>query len=347
MAKRAGGQDRQSGLRKVVTVADVAARAGVSVGTVSNVLNGRVTVREERRQRVVEAIEALGFRQSVLAKAMRQQRYPLVGLCVPHTSFANFAAVADVLESRVASADFQMVQMISRHDPALELARINSLVQYRASGVILVPSSRPDAALDRLHAAGMPTVILNRAVPSEARFDQVTVDHRAALFGAAREMFAWGHRHLMLAVQHPGLSVTEQRLEGLKEAAGEFRGGRVSVLDCGFDEAAFGGRFARAVKGKAAPTVVIASNSVVAAWIIKAMRAQGIACPDDVSLLVVEEPDWAEAATPQLSCIRQPTREIVELAWSRLRERIEGGDAAAATLRCEAEIVFRQSVAKR
>src|SRR5690606_36233285 len=91
---------------KPATINDVAQLAGVSVGTVSNVLNNRSTVSASRRERVLRAIEQLGFSGSMLARGMRAQSNSLVGLCVPHTGFANLAALADTLDERSVSANY-------------------------------------------------------------------------------------------------------------------------------------------------------------------------------------------------------------------------------------------------
>jgi LacI family transcriptional regulator len=343
--RRSGIPLRRRG--KPPTINDVAELAQVSVGTVSNVLNNRASVSKSKRDRVQKAIEALGFSSSMLAKGMRAQSNALVGLCVPHTSFANLAALADTLDDRSVDANFELIQVFSRYDPVRELSRIRRLIAYRAAGLIIVPSLDPKPVLDHVYAAKLPTVIINRQVSDERRFDQVTIDHEKGIFEVCRQLLAWGHRHIALAVQFPTLSVTRQRLEGLRlaiETGGP--GARYSLIEGGQDETAFPEIFADAMRGADAPSAVIASNSTLTSWILQAMRSLGIRCPQDVSLFSLEEPEWSVLVEPQISCIQQPTREIGRIAWDLLMNRINGSTDEPVLIRCDGRINFRDSVAK-
>jgi LacI family transcriptional regulator len=134
-------------MKRPATIIDVANRAGVSLGTVSNVLNGRVTVRKETREQVETAIRELGFTPSMIATGMRKQRSNVIGLCVPYTNFQNFSLLADAVERISAAAGYELMQVYSRQDPAVELERIERLLAFRVGGVLLVPSLKPKAAL--------------------------------------------------------------------------------------------------------------------------------------------------------------------------------------------------------
>ena len=331
---------------RTVTVADVALRAGVSVGTVSNVLNNKPTVTVERREKVLAAIDELGFTGSLLAKGMRTQRYPVVGLCVPYTTFSNFAALADAIEERASNANYELMQVLSRQDPKKELMRVQRLVAYKVGGIMLIPSLEPGPVLDYLHQRKMPTVIINRPVPGEHRFDQVTVDHGGALERAARQLIAWGYRNLLLLVQIPGLSVTQQRIAGLRNAVRQGdTAAKETVMASGDDQRAFHVRLARQLR-KPGGTVVIASNSQIASWALQSFRRLGLCCPEDVSLLALDHPEWAPIVSPSLSYIQQPTREIADTAWTLLQERICGATGPARQVLLDARIEFRESVAR-
>src|SRR5262245_57520009 len=106
-------------IRGKARIQDVAKSAKVSVGTVSHYLNGRF-VSKERSRRIKKAIEDLGFTGNLLAKAMRTQRSSVVGLCVPFTTFSNYAALIDALEQRASDASYDVMQVVSRQDPQKE-----------------------------------------------------------------------------------------------------------------------------------------------------------------------------------------------------------------------------------
>ena len=329
------------------TISDVAELAGVSVGTVSNVLNNRSTVSASRRERVLKAIDQLGFSGSMLARGMRAQSNSLVGLCVPHTRFANLAALADTLDERSVAANYELIQVLSRYDSKRELSRIRRLIAYRAAGLIIVPGLDPQPVLDHIYAAKLPTVIINRLVVNEKRFDQVTINHEKAIQEVAQHLLDHGHRRIALALQFPALSVTRQRSEGLSRTVAQWGdGAEWHPIECGLDQERFNELFPRVMRGPNAPSAIIASNSTLAAWIVEALRKLDLRYPEDVSLICLEEPEWARLVYPQISCVQQPTREIGRIAWDLLMSRIEGTGEEPVIIRCDGRINYRDSVAR-
>lgn len=333
--------------RQRVTITSVASRAGVSIGTVSNVLNGRTPVSPKRKALVLEAIRELGFNRSLLAKSMRLQRSAVVGLCMPFATFANFSALIDSLEERASDADHELMQVLSRQDPVKEFARIQRLVAHKVGGILLVPSLKPRAILDFLHANGMPTVIMNRPIVKESRFDQVSMDHGSTMFQIASLMIERGHRSIVLAVQFPSLSVTRQRIASMRRAATRAaRSTTTGVFVCGDDPATFVSRLGDAISSAPKPLAVIASNSTMASWIIRALQKLNVRYPGDVSLLTLDEPEWAEIVRPTLSSVRQPISHISQIAWDLLAARMNGSRTPPQRIALDAEIVLRDSISQ-
>ena len=309
-------------IRGKAKIQDVAKSAKVSVGTVSHYLNGRF-VSKERSRRIKKAIDDLGFTGNLLAKAMRTQRSSVVGLCVPFTTFSNYAALIDALEQRASDASYDVMQVVSRQDPVKEFQRIERLVAFKVGGIMLVPSLEPQKMLDFLHKNNVPTVIVSRLIPDEQRFDQVAVDHKQTMMRVVQEFISKGHRDLLFLVRFPTLVVTRQRVEGLKQAI-ELSAERVryKVMECSDDEKEFDLQLAAAFKGRSAPSGIIISNSVIASRVIPALRRRGIAYPKDVSLLVLDNPGWADLVVPKLSYVEQPSRDLADMAWRCLAERM-------------------------
>jgi LacI family transcriptional regulator len=306
------------------TIIEVAERAKVSVGTVSHVLNGVVKVSPERRARVLQAIEEMGYTRNMLAQGLRRQRSRVVGLCVPHTTVSYFAALVNACEEMAAARGYEIMQVLSRQDPATELERIKSLLRYKIGGLILVPSNQPKEMLDFVAKSSVPVVVLDRPMRNDYRFDQVTFDNRNAMYDATRGLIALGHRRILLVVRYRSLVVTQDRIEGLVAAGHEAaQPVTTDVLECGDDEAAFRLRLVADLK-KHRYTAIVFSNSVAGAWLVRSLRAFGLKCPDDISLLAFDEPEWADIITPSLSMIRQPTREMAHKAWELLISRMNG-----------------------
>jgi LacI family transcriptional regulator len=326
------------------TILDVAQRAGVSVGTVSNVLNDAIRVSEKRRLRVLKAIKELGYSQNLLAQGLRKRRSTMVGLCVPHTGSSYFSALVNMFEEIASDRGFELMQVVSRHDSKKELERVEALLKYKIGGLILIPSLEPEKTLKLVAQSGTPVVIVDRPTAS-TRFDQVTFDNRGAMFEATRHLIALGHRRILFIVRQRGLLVTKHRIEGLFEAVRK-SGGKATaeVFESGFDEVSLTARLSEDFRKPLPPTAIIVSNSLFAAWAIRAFRSLKINYPKDVSLLAFDEPDWADLVTPRLSVVRQPTEAVARRAWEFLIRRMTNEFEGAQREELKAEVVFRESI---
>jgi LacI family transcriptional regulator len=331
-------------MKRPPTIIDVASRAGVSLGTVSNVLNGRVSVRKETKEQVETAIRELGFTASMIATGMRKQRSNVIGLCVPYTNFQNFSLLADAVERISAAAGYELMQVYSRQDSAVELERIERLLAFRVGGVVLVPSLKPKAALERLAKSGTPTVILNRPIEDE-RFDQVMVDHRGAVRQVVDRLIDRGHKKIVLASQFPTLSVTRWRVAAMKDTV-KRRGTAIEVvaLRTGATEVEFFERLAPHLTGKAGPLALICSNSLVTTWAMRTARSLGRQSPGDYSLVALEDPEWADIVTPQLSTVHQPTEAIARKAMDALIARMNRTAGKPKRILVAADVRLRDSI---
>jgi LacI family transcriptional regulator len=325
------------------TILDVAQRARVSVGTVSNVLNGTIKVREQRRLRVLKAIEELGYSQNLLAQGLRKRRSTMVGLCVPHTSNAYFSALVNIFEEIASDRGFELLQVLSRQDPKKEFERVRALLRYNIGGLILVPSLEPEKTLRMITQSGTPVVVVDRPVKPD-RYDQVTFDNRAAMLEATRRLIALGHRHIHFVVRQKALLVTRHRIEGLVEAARKSTEKiTTAVFECG-DEVSLTEHLSTELRKAHPPTAIIVSNSIFAAWTLRALHSLKVNYPGDVSLLAFDEPEWADLVTPRLSVVRQPTDAIARRAWEFLIRRMTNQLEGTQREQLKAEVIFRESI---
>ncbi len=333
--------------KRNATITDVARRAAVSVGTVSNVLNGRGNVTAKRRAKVEDAIKELSFTSNLLARGMRRQRYPMIGLCLPYGLSSNFMLLADTLEQHAAEANFELVQVFTRHSSEREYARVERLVASRASGTLLVPTRHSERVLQLLEQSNMPTVLINSVGTEDSNFDHVRLDFRAAHRKAAAQLIAWGHRLIIIASQFPDFSVIQENIAGVREAIAQ-SGEDVELIvqKCDAQRETFRDALRENLAGRKERTALIASSSLISAWSYITFRELGLRCPEDISLLATEQPDWAEAVWPTLSAIKQPTGEISRIAWDLLTARMAGEEGEPSVTRCEAAINFRGSVAQ-
>ncbi len=310
------------------TILDVARRAKVSLGTVSYVLTGHRNVSDERRRRVREAIAELNYVPNLLAQGLRRGQTRLIGISLPNTTSAYFAQLMEHLEGHAARDGFEVVQVLHHSDEAIEARRLAALLAHRLAGLVMVPAGPPGLALETVVRAGVAMVAVDRGV-GDAAFDTVTIDNHAAMVEVGERLAALGHRRVVLVVAFPHLITTRQRIEALRTTA-HASGGRmrVDVMERGNDPEDFVTRFKTLLAGDARPTAVIASNTVIGVWAIRAIRAMGLAWPADLSLVVFDRPDWADMLHPSVAVVEPPTADMARIAWGLLQERMRkaGGD---------------------
>lgn len=305
-----------SPLPRPPTIRDVAARAGVSLGTASNALRGTDGVRPGVRLRVEQAARDLGWRANPMARGLRQAKSLVVGLVLPSAASAFHAGFADALEDAVAREGRLLMQAFSRGDPAQEQARVEALLDRRVEGLVLLPTVRPQAALDALVAARVPVVQVGTPLP-DPRLDSIALDEGDAMDTALRRLAARGHRTILLLVRYPGLPVTAARIAALRAAPG-IRG---EVMAFGADHARFDATMPARLAAPDRPTALLASNSILAAWALRALRRTRLQVPRDVALLSFDDPEWAELTDPPLTVMRQPVAGMAAAALALLRQR--------------------------
>ena len=327
------------------TIRHVATRAGVSVGTVSNVLNGDTPVSEARRAAVMDAIAALGFRPNGVAQSLRRRQSRVVGLMTTGAASAYFAALLESFEDIAARQGYEVMQVLSRGDPELEARRVGALLARQVDGLIMVPTQSPERSFDLIAAAGVPAVMVDRAYP-DPRFDYVTMDNDAAMRDAVGALAAAGHRRPLLVVRWPGLVTTRERIVAFGEATAE--GGMAGdVLARDPDDDAFARQLAAALARAERPDAIIASNSEVALAMLRALRAMGVRPGRDIGLLLFDEPVWAEITTPPLCVVRHPVAAIARSAWEILIARMGPGGGGRRRVVHKAEVVLRGSIGPR
>jgi LacI family transcriptional regulator len=326
------------------TIEDVARRADVSVGTVSNVLNERGNVAELRHARVRDAIAALGYVPNGVAQSLRRQRSRVIGLCAPLTSSAYFAALLEAFEDIAAAQGYEVMQVLSRQDPALELRRVRALIARNVDGIVIIPSAKPRAALDAIAASHVPAVVVDRSSDDD-RFDYVTLDDAGAMRSAANALLALGHRRLAFLVRYPTLVTTRRRIQAFRASARAHGAiAEIWVRDPG--DAAFDRQLDAMLARAERPTSIIASNSALMLALLHALGRRPIAVPGDVSLLCFDAPEWAGVVTPPLSIVRPPTADIARTTWERLLRRMREPTLPTERVELSATLELGASVAR-
>jgi len=321
-----------------VTRDDVARTAGVSVATVSYVLNrGPKPVSEDKRRRVLEAVTALGYRPNAIARSLRARRTHILGLVVPDTANPYFARLSHALEDAAAERGYQTVISNAGDDPEREAAQIEALLRLQIDGLIWIPA---DLRRDRSAAPipPIPTVQIDRALAqpvSEPACDVIESDNHLGGRLAAAHVAGLGHRVVAFLSGPAGHLHTEQRLRGAREALSAAGISLPSALlahgDFGYSTGDRSGRAWLTLPPGERPTAILCANDAMAIGVLSAAASLGLRVPDDVSVTGYDDVPQARYTVPPLTTVAQPLDEMAAEAIVRLLRHIEHpGDAPPA-----------------
>jgi LacI family transcriptional regulator len=326
---------------KKINITDVSKAAGVSVGTVSNVLNNTRFVSEEKRQLVLKAASNLGFQLDSTAQTLRRKKTRTIGFCTTYATPAFLSALAETFEDAAEKHGFDMVMAVSHQDPERELSRVKTLLQRKVDGLVLLPTWQPQKSLDLIAGSDVPAVIIER-LNEDDRFDYVTVDQNDLMQQIVRQLAERGRKHILFIPQRKDLIVSRQRSAGIEQAiANSGNAIRSSVLERGEDAADFEARFQKALRSSTPPDAIVVGNSSVAIWTLRALKAQGASSDRDISVVTLDDPDWGDLVTPPIGCVRYPVNAIVDNAWDLLEKRMQNVSTGSSKIVVPAEYLSR------
>lgn len=326
---------------------DVARVAEVSIATVSHVINGTRFVSPERVERVQAAMRELDYTPDANARSLRVGRTETIGLVVPDNTNPFFAELARWIEDAGFEAGYTTILGNSNERPDRERRYIATLLSKRVDGLIITPTARSDdAALTAsLHKAPIPIVLMDREMDLPMA-DVVLYDDAAGSGEVARHLLELGHT-LFACVAEPS-GVPAERVEGFRQA---LREAGVTLDDDAVVPGDFhfaGGREATArLLSTGTPfTALFAANDLMAAGAIRELSAHDLSVPHDVSVVGFDDAPIAEMVSPPLTTVRQPLRDMAEVAVSLLLARLSGrADAKRARRVLATSLVVRDSTA--
>ena len=336
------------------TVRDVAALAGVSPKTVSNVINGGVVVRPDTRERVEQALEQLDYVPNLSARGLRNGRSGAIALTLPEMSSAYSAELARWFVELARDRDWVVQLDQTAADPERERQLVSRARAHLVDGLVLNPVSLSASVL--ASTAGLPpTVVIGEVEPEHV--DQVHVDSSAAAHEVTTYLLDRGHRRIaVVGAPEPtadGAQVTatsERRVSGHEaalRAAGRTPDPALRVPLPGWSTADAAGAFGIWLDTHPLPDAVFAFTDSIAFGVLHVLAARGISVPDQVSVVGFDDVDGAAFAIPALTTVSFDRRAFADAALDLLTARIADRDAPPSTVVIPHRIVERASVARR
>ena len=332
-------------------ISDVAAAAGVSLGTVSNVLNKPHLVSARTRDRVMAVIDELGFVRNESARQLRAGSSRAIGLVVIDAANPFFADVARGVEDAVEGVGGVVLLGNSAGEKTRERRYLELFEEQRVRGVLIAPLSDADPPLAALTRLGIPVVFLDRHGKASSH-SSVSVDDDAGGRIAAAHLVTRGHRRLAFVGGPSSLRQVTERRQGA-EAVVEVTDGAslLAISTRGLTVAA--GRQAAdnlvTMSTSVRPTAVFAANDLIAIGLLQGLLAHGLRVPDDIAIVGYDDIEFAAAAAVPLSSVRQPRVELgrrgAEILFEELAALESGRPVERQHIRFQPELVVRLSSA--
>lgn len=306
----------------MVRMTDVASEAGVSVATVSRVLNG-VTVRPGAEEAVRRAVEKLGYAPNRAARTLRRQTSEIVGLIVADIENPFFTTFARTIEDKAHESDLSVVLCNSDEDPDKEARYLRVAIDSQMAGVIVFPAS-DTTNLEPLVARQMAVVVVDRALPGD--YDSVRFDNRKLGFEAARHLRDAGCKRVACITGPARLSTAVERAEGWREVIAAESEQATDELLFHADFRVEGGRHVTAelMDSPHPPDAILATNNLAGVGVLQELSARGDAT---TRVGVIGELPFATSLSGQAQITALPVNELALRAWELMQHRMRGGAA--------------------
>lgn len=329
-----------------ITHKDVAARAGVSVATVSYVLNdGPRPVSPETRARVQAVIDELGYYPNEIARSLRLKQSSTVGLLIPNVTNPFYAEVARSLESYCHEAGFLVMLCNSGGQEDREVKYIQALRAKQVEGLVVLPYSDPAALLRPVMQTRIPTVLLEHELRGVSC---IAIEEYEGGRLATEHLLDLGHRRIALLRQTETSALSRQRIDGYRaalEQAGVPYDASL-VVECDGTQAD-GDRITRELLQRTQPpTAVFAHNDLVAQGVCHAVRTEGLSVPQDISVVGYDDISSSAYLNPPLTTVRFPKAEMGRLAGELIVGLLKRPHSSARKVILPTELIVRRSTAR-
>lgn len=328
-----------------VTMKDVAREAGVSTATVSHVINKTRFVEKETKDKVLKVMKKLDYYPNSIAQSLRSQKTKVIGLIVPDISNFFFTAVIRGIENTLKKYGYNLILSDSDENLEIEKEQIRVFNAKLVDGLIIAPASGDHTFLKKLLNMNSPVVFIDRKPQSYCPGDCVLVDNVNGAYKAVSALINKGHSRIGVITGVPGLTTSEERVEGYERA----------LVDCGIKvdqnlikigNSRYDGGY-KSMKElllNSNITALFVVNNLMTIGAIQFLKEKHVKVPDELAIIGFDDYKWASITNPPLSVVKQPSRIIGEKASELLIRRIkkeETGDYKE--YRLPTELVIRDS----
>jgi DNA-binding LacI/PurR family transcriptional regulator len=336
-------------LHEMIKIGDVAKRAGVSVATVSRVINKRGNVKKSTEEKVLKAVEELGYFPNLSARSLKTNRTLTIGIIIPDITNPFFPIVVRGAQNVFKQEGYTIILCNSFEEEYEEKKHLNILEAKKVDGILLIkaPSRMNDSKyMERLKNFPIPIVYIDR-LPDLQDIPAVVADNISGGYDATLHLIKLGHKNIAaITVQYP-ITVHKERLQGYFSALNDHNIPiNKQYIQKGIPSIQEGISLAQSlINMNNRPTAIFVTNNKLTIGLMKALEIAGLKCPQDISVVGYDDFDWENVFHPRLTVIAQPAYEMGETAANLLIKIIRDGISSLSNNKVilPAELKIRES----
>ncbi|PRO65410.1 catabolite control protein A [Alkalicoccus urumqiensis] len=328
-----------------VTIYDVAREAGVSMATVSRVVNGNPNVKPTTRKRVMEAIERLGYRPNAVARGLASKKTTTVGVIIPDISSIFFSELARGIEDIATMYKYNIILSNSDQNKEKEIHLINTLLEKQVDGIVFMGGEITKEHEEAFKQSPVP-VVLSATLDDKKEFPSVNIDYKQAAYDAVSAIASHGHKRIAMlsgTLEDPinGYQKFSGYKQALQEAGIELDDSLVAIGD--YTHHAGLEAMEELLQLKDRPTAVFASTDEMALGLIHGAQDAGLRVPEDIEILGFDNTRLATMVRPTLSTVVQPMYDIGAVSMRLLTKLMNKEEVTENAVVLPHRIEYRQS----
>lgn len=311
------------------TIRDVAEKAGVSLATVSHVINNTRYVSDTVRDKVIEAMKAVGYHPNALARSLRRGQTHTIGLILPDSSNPFFAEVGRVIEDEAYKQGYSVVLCNTEGSSEKESHYINVLTEKQMDGIIFLAGGDRPEPLELLLDQKIFAVLVDEEVPDyTTTVDVVVTDNYGGGFTATEHLIKLGHQRIACITGPSPVTLSAHRVTGYRDALSKnnLQYDPSLVLRGDFHQETGYAQTQVLLAQQERPTAIFACNDLMAMGALRAAFDMGLRVPQDLAIIGFDDIDFASFTIPPLTTIAQPKHEMGRLAIQLLMDRMTNKD---------------------
>jgi len=329
-----------------INITDIAKKAGVSITTVSRVLNGKAEqyrISQKSQDKIRETARKLNYVPNQFAANLKSGKSNTIALIIPSLSNPFFAGIASEVNAEVRNRGYITIIGDSDENREIENEELLQMQSRNIEGLVIAPCSENWKSIKRLHDQGLPVVCIDRYFEN-LDIPYVSTDNYAGAFMATKHLIEHGHTRIACIQGVQQSSPNMLRIQGYKEAM--LQSGLKNYLISGNDFSVQNGykETKLLLQLKEKPTAIFTLSNTIAMGCIKALKEENIRIPEDISLITFDDHPYLDYLATPLTCVTQPTREICRIAIKYLFFMLSKKEIVSKQVLLTPELIYRKSV---